>query len=70
MLKLMYSALVRASDRWRGIGISEFEKRQLEKLREPARSRSPNSKHFGDHESRINPVSRCQQEEDLTHGSL
>lgn len=34
VLKLMYAALVRASDRWRGIRISEFERRQLERLRE------------------------------------
>lgn len=34
VLKLMYASLVRASDRWRGIGISEFERRQLERLRD------------------------------------
>jgi putative transposase len=34
VLKLMFAALVRASDRWRGIRITEFERRQLEKLRE------------------------------------
>lgn len=34
VLKLMYAALVRASDRWRGIRISEFERRQLERLRD------------------------------------
>jgi hypothetical protein len=34
VLKLTYASLVRASDRWRGIGISEFERRQLERLRD------------------------------------
>lgn len=34
VLKLMYASLIRASDNWRGVGISEFERRQLEKLRE------------------------------------
>lgn len=34
VLKLMFAALVRASDRWRGIHITEFERRQLEKLRD------------------------------------
>lgn len=34
VLKLMYASLVRASDRWRGLGISEFERRQLERLRD------------------------------------
>ncbi|MGD8394928.1 MAG: transposase [Candidatus Eiseniibacteriota bacterium] len=34
VLKLMYSTLVRASDRWRGIQITEFETRQLDVLRQ------------------------------------
>jgi transposase-like protein len=34
VLKLMYAALVRAADRWRGIRVSEFESRQLEALRQ------------------------------------
>jgi hypothetical protein len=34
VLKLIYAALVRASDRWRGIRISELERRQLERLRD------------------------------------
>jgi transposase-like protein len=33
VLKLMFASLNRAADRWRGIRISEFERRQLEKLR-------------------------------------
>ena len=33
VLKLMYSALIRGSERWRGIGISVFEQRQLEMVR-------------------------------------
>jgi transposase-like protein len=37
VLKLMYASLVRASETWRGIRISEFERRQLEVLREDLR---------------------------------
>ncbi len=29
MLKLMYAAVIRAADRWRGITVGEFEPRQL-----------------------------------------
>ena len=34
VLKLMYAALIRAAERWRGIRISEFEQRQLKVIRE------------------------------------
>jgi putative transposase len=34
VLKLMYAALIRASDTWKNIVITEFELRQLEQLRE------------------------------------
>lgn len=34
VLKLMFASVIRAADRWRGIRISEFERRQLEKLRD------------------------------------
>jgi transposase-like protein len=34
VMKLLYASLVRASDEWRGIRITEFEKRQLEALRD------------------------------------
>lgn len=34
VLKIMFASLIRAADRWRGIRISEFERRQLEKLRD------------------------------------
>ncbi len=39
VLKLMYASLIRATDNWRGIGIGEFERRQLEKLQEELRRR-------------------------------
>jgi hypothetical protein len=32
-LKLVYAALIRAAERWRGIRISEFEQRQLKAIR-------------------------------------
>ena len=34
MLKLMYAAVIRAADRWRGIQVGEFEQRQLRAIRE------------------------------------
>jgi transposase-like protein len=34
MLKLMYAAVIRASDTWRGIKIGSFERRQLEAIRD------------------------------------
>jgi putative transposase len=34
VLKLLYAALIRASETWRGIGVSAFERRQLEAIRE------------------------------------
>ena len=34
VLKLMYSAVIRASDSWRGLKVSEFESAQLKKLQE------------------------------------
>ena len=33
VLKLMYAALIRAAERWRGIKVSEFEQRQLRAIR-------------------------------------
>ncbi len=34
VLKLMYAAVIRAADRWRGIPVGEFEQRQLRAIRE------------------------------------
>jgi putative transposase len=34
VLKLMYAAVIRAADRWRGITVEEFEQRQLRVLRD------------------------------------
>lgn len=34
VLKLMYAAVIRAADRWRGITVGEFEQRQLRAIRE------------------------------------
>jgi transposase-like protein len=33
VLKLMYAALIRAAERWRGLRVTEFERRQLQALR-------------------------------------
>lgn len=34
VLKLSYAAMIRASETWRGVSITEFEQKQLERLRE------------------------------------
>ena len=34
VLKLMYAALIRAAERWRGIRITEFERRQWKAIRD------------------------------------
>jgi transposase-like protein len=34
VLKLMYAAVIRAADRWRGITVGEFEQRQLRAIRD------------------------------------
>jgi len=34
VLKLMYAALIRAADRWRGIKMTEFERRQMKAIRD------------------------------------
>jgi putative transposase len=34
VLKLMYAALIRAAERWRGIRVTEFERRQLKAIGE------------------------------------
>ncbi len=39
VLKLMYAALVRGAERWRGMAITSFERRQLERLQEELKER-------------------------------
>jgi hypothetical protein len=34
VLKLMYAAVIRAANRWRGLTVGEFEQRQLRVIRE------------------------------------
>ena len=34
VLKLMYAALIRAAERWRGLKMTEFERRQLQAIRD------------------------------------
>ena len=34
VLKLMYAALIRAAERWRGLKMTEFEQRQLTAIRD------------------------------------
>jgi len=68
VLKLMYASLVRAFGRWRGLGISEFERRQLER-HVTSSSATPGSGTHRSH-SRRSLVSRFQQEVDLTPSDM
>jgi putative transposase len=49
VLKLMYAAMIRAADRWRGISVGEFEQRQLRAIHEEL-DRA--------HTERVRPVAR------------
>ena len=49
VLKLMYAAMIRAADRWRGIAVGEFEQRQLRAIRDEL-DRA--------HTERVRPVAR------------
>ncbi len=49
VLKLMYAAMIRAADRWRGIAVGEFEQRQLKAIRDEL-DRA--------HTERVRPVTR------------
>jgi putative transposase len=41
VLKLMYAAVIRAADRWRGVTVGEFEQRQLRALRTSSTALTP-----------------------------
>lgn len=58
VLKLMYSALIRASETWRGIQVSELEHAQLQRLQETIRNqrREGTSTVLEDHEEPSAPV--------------
>ena len=61
MLKLMFAAVIRAADRWRGLSIGEFEQRQLRAIRDELNRA---------HEARTRPAVRhIQQGSDLTPAS-
>ena len=49
VLKLMYAAMIRSADRWRGIAVGEFEQRQLRAIRDEL-DRA--------HTERVRPVAR------------
>jgi putative transposase len=53
VMKLMYAALIRASQTWRGVPITEFERRQLDALREEL-----NAQFEQHHATPIQPASR------------
>lgn len=47
VLKMMYGALIRVTEKWRGIKMSDLEKRQLERLQEQLR---------GEHRNEVRPA--------------
>ena len=55
VMKLMYAALIRASQTWRGVPITEFELKQLEALRDEL-----NAQFEKRHASPIQPASRSR----------
>ena len=70
VLKLMYAAVIRAADRWRGLAVGEFEQRPLRAIREEldrARSR-PCRAHAARRAPDLEriPVQVIQQSSDLT----
>jgi hypothetical protein len=66
VLKLMYAALIRAAERWRGLRMTEFEQRQLKAIRDKAaRPRRANRAGRERNRHRI-PNPFIQQEPDLT----
>jgi hypothetical protein len=67
VLKLMYAALIRAAERWRGLRITEFERRQLQALRaEFDRAHAEQTAPVVDANRHRIPNSFIQQEPDLT----
>ena len=67
VLKLMYAALIRGAERWRGIHMTVFESRQLEVIRQEL-----DEEHRRQHIAGVTivrgqvPLSRLQQGQDLT----
>jgi putative transposase len=45
VLKLVYAAPIRAAEHWRGIRITEFERRQLKAVRTKSTTSSPHAQH-------------------------
>lgn len=60
VLKLMYAALIRASDRWLGIVITDFEQRQLAHLRSQLQEA---------HQTRHAPLTKPVRKEEREHRS-
>ena len=55
VMKLMFAAIMRASQTWRGVAVSEFERKQLATLREEL-----DQKFEEQHELKLKPVSRSR----------
>ena len=55
VMKLMFAAIIRASQTWRGVAVSEFERKQLATLREEL-----DQKFEEQHELKMKPVSRSR----------
>ena len=55
VMKLMYASLIRASQTWRGVTVTEFERKQLDTLREEL-----NVQFDARHATPIQPASRSR----------
>jgi transposase-like protein len=55
VMKLMFAAIIRASQTWRGVPVSEFERKQLATLREELAQKFEEQ-----HELKLKPVSRSR----------
>ncbi len=55
VMKLMFAAIIRASQTWRGVSVSEFERKQLATLREEL-----DQKFEEQHDLKMKPVSRSR----------
>ena len=64
VMKLMYASLIRASQTWRGVTVTEFECKQLDTLRDEAERTVRTTPRNSD--STRTPLTHLQQKWDLT----
>jgi hypothetical protein len=65
----MFSAVVRAADKWSGLRVTDFERRQLDRLKEELKTNQRIQKYLRG-QIRLSPRPRLQQGSDLTGSSV